>query len=424
MRRALTAILVVALVAASCGDDSAPPTTATPTTIDAGSLSGDLDQLVSAAESVRGLQFFDPPTITVVSSAELADRVEAQIASDLDPEEMLVFQHLYELLGLLDGSVDLVQAYRDLYAEQVGGFYDDDTGEMVVAGDEELTPLTKSIVVHELVHALTDEQYGFAAQMNDMVDQGRWEEASALQALVEGDATYFQLVYLQGLSTDEQVQAAMESLGADTTVIDSLPDWFAQDLTFTYDYGFGFVTQIVSQQGAAGVDQAYTHFPRSTEQILHPEKYFSMEPPVEVDVPAVDVPGYTDFEDGVFGEWNLGLYLLSGVDSGEALIATTGWGGDHYRIYTSGDQIVFLYVYEGDTPRDADELAGSVVSSMEATMPAGSARTSSEGVTTFSGGSKYAYVTVADRRVVLVAADDAVAGGALVGSLRTLGVTP
>ncbi|MFH1105007.1 MAG: hypothetical protein V1757_08745 [Actinomycetota bacterium] len=425
MRRLFLVILVVGLVGVACGDDSSTPTTVTPTTLGVADLSGDLEDLVSAAEAVRGLEFFDPPTITIVSSEELADRVKAQIDEDLDPEEMLVFQHLYELLGLLDGSVDLVQAYRDLYAEQVGGYYDDDTGEMVVAGDGALTPLARSIVVHELVHALTDEQYGFAAEVNDLVDQGKYEEAAAIQALVEGDATYFQLVYLQGLPGDDQAEAVSESLQADTTVIDALPDWFAKDLSFPYDSGFGFVTRVVADQGAVGVNQAYTHLPASTEQILHPEKYFTMEPPLDVVVPAVDLAGYEAFEDGVFGEWNLGLYLLSGVDPGEALIASTGWGGDHYRIYSNdGDQVVFLYVYRGDTPRDAEELAGSLVASVEATISAGSHQTSSTGVTTFSGGSTFVYVAVTDRTVGFVVSPDAAAGQALVASLRTAGVTP
>ena len=424
MRRLLVIALVIGLVTAACGDDTSTPTTTAPRVIDPAGLTDELNDLVSAAEAVRGLQFFDPPTITIVSSAELADRVKAQIDEDLDLEEMAVFQRLYESLGLLDGSIDLVQAYRDLYAEQVGGFYDDDTGEMVIAGDEELTPLAKSIVVHELVHALTDEQYGFAAHVNELIDQGRYEEATAIQALAEGDATYFQLAYLRSLSSDEQSQAVQESLQTDTTILDSLPDWFAEDLTFPYDYGFGFVTSVATDLGTAGINQAYTRFPASTEQILHPEKYFTMEPPLEVTVPPIDLSGYEDFEDGVFGEWNLDLYLLSGVKPGEALIASAGWGGDHYRVYTNGTDVVFLYVWQGDTPRDAHELAGSLVASALDTMPVGRATTSDSGVTTFSGGTTFAYATVTDRTVVFVASEDAAAGLSLVEELRTLGVTP
>jgi len=74
--------------------------------------------------------------------------------------------------------------------------------------------------------------------------------------------------------------------------------------------------------------------------------------------------------------------------------------------------------------KDAQELAGSLGSSAAETMPVGSAHTSADGVTTFSGGSGFAYVTVTDRTVVFVASRDVAAGQSLVGSLRTSGVTP
>jgi hypothetical protein len=421
MRRLLMLGVAVALVASACAESSSPTTTTT--TIDAATLNDDLNQLVAEAESVRGLRFFDTPTVTIVSSSELADRVRSQIDEGIKPDELDVFERLYETLGLLDGSVDLAQAYRDLYAEQVGGYYDDETKEMVIAGDEDLTPLAKSIVVHELIHALTDQQYGFADQMNEYFDAGDYEHAAAIQALVEGDATYYQLVYLQGLPADQQVEAVTESLQADTTVLDSLPEWFSRDLTFAYDAGFSFVGRLVSELGATGVDQAYTHLPESTEQIIHPEKYLVMEPPIDVEVPTIDVRGYTTFEDGVFGEWNLSLYLLSGVQEGEALIAAAGWGGDHYRLYTNGTDVVFLYVFVGDTPRDADELAASLASSAGATMPVGSARTS-DGVTTFSGGTSYARVSVSDRTVVYVVSGDLAAGAALAAAVDASAPAP
>src|SRR3990172_13008324 len=131
-------------------------------------------------------------------------------------------------------------AYISLYAEQVGGFYDHETGEMVIMGGSELSPLSKSIVVHELVHALTDQHYGFASLSDELWDAGEFERVSAISSLAEGDATYFQLAYLETLSTSDQVDAVTESMDVDTTVMDSLPASFSEDLTFPYDSGFGF----------------------------------------------------------------------------------------------------------------------------------------------------------------------------------------
>jgi len=422
VRRFLPLILL-ALVAAACADDDgATPTSSDVTSVTtaksggfSGSLSDEIDLLVEATEDVRGLEFLEPPNVIIVSPDELADRVRQLIEEDLDPDDLVVQQALFELLGLLDGSVDLGQAYEDLYAEGVGGFYDDDTDELVIGDTGGLSSLTKTIIVHELVHALTDQHYLFADRSEALRDADRFHEASALQALVEGDATYYQIAYMQTLPTDEQVAAVQESLAADSTVLDSLPPWFAEDLTFPYDTGFGFVDRLVADGGAAAVNQAYELVPATVEQVMHPEAYFSLEPGRPVTIAATTVEGYATYEDGEFGEWNLQLYLLDGVDPGEAVVGAAGWGGDQYRIMWDGENIAFVYFFEGDTPRDAEELTGSLITGIGARMSAGRASTSGD-ETTFRG-EDYAFVRLDGSRVLLVAADDPVVGASIVGSL-------
>src|SRR3972149_7165857 len=120
MRRLLP-LVALALLIAACGDDpSGVPSTA-PTSIDVAGLTEDIDALVTVAEGIRGLEFIVDPVITIVNEEELAERVRAQIEEELQPDDLAVSQRLYEILGLLDGTIDLGQAYLDLYAEQVGG---------------------------------------------------------------------------------------------------------------------------------------------------------------------------------------------------------------------------------------------------------------------------------------------------------------
>src|SRR3990170_3716327 len=155
MRRLLPLIALAFLVAA-CGDDTSGVTSTVPTSIDVAGLTEDIDALVTVAEGIRGLEFIVDPVITIVNEEEL------------QPDDLAVSQRLYEILGLLDGTIDLGQAYLDLYAEQVGGYYDNETGEMVIMGGSELSALSRSIVVHELVHALSDQHYGFASLSDDL----------------------------------------------------------------------------------------------------------------------------------------------------------------------------------------------------------------------------------------------------------------
>ena len=123
MRRIVPLLLSVGLILASCGDDAADVTTSSPaTTVVPGAIADDMRQLIEATEQIRGLAFVADPTITIVSAAELAERGRTQLEEDLDPRDVAVAQRLYEILGLLDGTVDLGVAYTDLYAEQVGGY--------------------------------------------------------------------------------------------------------------------------------------------------------------------------------------------------------------------------------------------------------------------------------------------------------------
>jgi hypothetical protein len=81
---------------------------------------------------------------------------------------------------------------------------------------------------------------------------------------------------------------------------------------------------------------------------------------------------------------------------------------------------VFAYLYEGDTPRDAEEFADYLVDSVSARLEVGSAQ-GSEDVTTFPGGSAYAYVELSGQRVLFVAALDSGLGSALVQALLSGG---
>lgn len=406
MRRLVLLLCSLALVVTACGDDSA-----------GGDLDAQLEALIEAAEDARGLEFIEHPEIVILPPDELADRIRQQVEEELDPLDVEVTQRLYELLGLLDGSIDLGEAYADLYAEGVVGQYMDDTGELLVAGGEDVTALSKTVVVHEMIHALTDQHFGFATTLDTLLEEERYHEASALQALLEGDATYYQLVYMQTLPTEEQVAAIQESLGADLSVMESLPDWFGDDLTWPYDAGFRFVQQVVEEQDVSGLNQAYSLLPTTTEQIIHPGTYFTRQPAIPVELPVLELAGYEIFEEGEFGEWNLQLLLLDKVAAGEAVVAAAGWGGDDYRVYWNGSDVAFAYLYEGDSTDDTAELAGSLARSMDAAMAVGDPISGEEG-TVFGPGDDYAATAIADRRMLFVAASDPTIGESLFEALR------
>ena len=103
--------------------------------------------------------------------------------------------------------------------------------------------------------------------------------------------------------------------------------------------------------GAAALREAWASPPESTEQVLHPERFFAREAPRRV-VPLFAPPaGARLLSEGTLGELLLRSLLEPGAES-----AAEGWGGDGWRLYGSGARTLLLWRSEWDTPADAREF--------------------------------------------------------------------
>jgi hypothetical protein len=455
LRRAAAALLVFGLVTAACTGDSSTPITATvaetadlptttqgPTTTDAVTAttapptvtaSPGLDQtvvdrlteqiieLIAETEEVRGLPFLTQPNVAILTPAELGQRVREDLEAELDPDELAIDTRLLRLLGLLDANTDLETMLVDLYEEQVAGFYDGDTGELVIGGEAaDLTPLTKSVIVHELVHALTDQHFLFNDDFEQMFEEQRYDQGVAFQTLIEGDATYFQLVYIEQLPITEQFALATEALGQmeDTSVFDSVPQWIQNDLAFPYDTGQLFVESLVSSGGIAAVDEAYVDRPQSTEVVMHPARFASGEGILEVPPLAIELDGYETHESSSYGEWGFRLLLTDSVLPGAAAQAANGWGGDSYQVLHNGDDVVLAIAYKGDTEQDAFELADALISRLTENMEMGEGEGQGGGLVFTPDDGRYALVDRIGDGFVFVVSTDAAAGAAARDQIR------
>ena len=404
MLRRFSIFLTVSLVIAACDGTSestrtsadvtttttgtgttAPPeqttTSAGPVTTTAPDLSGvegisdevraQLEELIRVAQEIRGLPFLSPPVITVVSEEELEARVREDIAEEA--ADIPADEALYEMLGLLNENGDLEQILLDLYGEQVAGFYDGDTGEIVVPAREDgFSVLQRGTMVHELVHALTDQHFSFDDDFQAMIDEERLDEASAYQALIEGDASLAEVLWLQTLSQNEIGEFLAEGLNIDTSVLDAAPRFVRESLTFPYDTGLAFVQDLyLGADGWSQVNEAYedlVELPGSTEQVITPDD-FQRDLPLSVEIPAVTVPGYELERTSVWGEQGFRLLLNQGDTEATMPQAADGWGGDSYHQWFNGEDAALLIVFRGDSQSETDELEQALVTFANQTFP-------------------------------------------------------
>jgi hypothetical protein len=431
-------VIVVALIASACDSSSTPSTTgevssssvAAETTTTAASLSSlpqdaipgtnsqsispeiaaemrsQIGVLILDAEESRGLPFLAVPTITILDQAAFTERVNTDLRADLAEEDLTTDEALLKLLGMLEPDDDLESMIIELYTEQMAGFYDLETKELVVAvAADGITPLQSITIVHELVHALTDQHFDFNDEYERRFDEGSGDEVSAVRALIEGDATYQQFLFLESMSPEDAADAALEVLSFESVVFDAMPQWLQRDLGFPQGKGLTFVGQIMATAGLKGVDDAYKALPISTEQILDPNKYLRSEQPEAVTPLTVDLPGWVMAEESTFGEWGIQLILTEAVPPGAVTQAAAGWGNDTYRFFTRGSDSAIAWSYQGETETDAEDLTDAMIAHVKSVMGATNGQESLGGLL-YDGGSPFVFIDRVDDKVIFIAATD------------------
>ena len=329
----------------------------------------EMESIQRQIEFQRGLQPNGEFIRDIYTPEELQDRVINDFFVDYTPEEVEQDVLVLSTIGLLPPDYDLLTLFTDLFSEQVAGFYDDETGEMVVVQEDTFGLPQQMTYAHEYVHALQDQNYDFdgALGYTDELCETDSEKCSAIQALIEGDASFTEYEWLFANTTFRQQQEVWSYYdGLESPVYDRTPKFLQEDFLFPYTAGYEFVSYLYTQNGYAGIDAAYKDLPVSTEQILHPEKYPS-DIPIAVTLPDL-LPtlgeGWELIEEGVMGEWYTYLVLAYGenvdarVPEENAKAAAAGWGGDAYQIYhqPSTGQTVFVIKYIWDATEEREEF--------------------------------------------------------------------
>jgi hypothetical protein len=159
--------------------------------------------------------------------------------------------------------------------------------------------------------------------------------------------------------------AFIRSLGSTTANSEQFklaPRALRESLTFPYEQGSAWATQVFRRGGWRMVSDAFTKLPQSTEQILHPEKYFSGEAPVKVTLPELRTllgTNWKKIDSDVNGEW--GCYLILDEylnNASESKRSAAGWAGDRFAVYegTRPGEVVIAKMTAWDTENDATEF--------------------------------------------------------------------
>lgn len=286
-------------------------------------------------------------------------------------EEILDTGRVLTALGLIDPNYDLQSDMLNSLTDSVGGFYLHESNQIFVVGYR-FTGVEKFIYSHEYGHALVDQNFDISGLKVYPRCEGNEDRCKAIQALLEGDATLLMTQWLTQVATASEFEEVQNYRPPRGILPDHEPPPFAaRNSEFPYTNGLEFVQALYAQGGWSRVDQGYVDLPSSTEQILHPGKYFSGEGPISVSaVPLREIldADWRLLANNTLGEWLTYLLLsysvdpAAQVDEATATLASQGWGGDNYQIYyndgTGETVLVVHWVWDqaGDTTEFANAM--------------------------------------------------------------------
>jgi hypothetical protein len=307
----------------------------------------------------RDLAFEHPVEVVFQPEEEyLADAAgDPTSATEEEQQEMDDMVATLRALGLVDGEVDLADAFSDLSSEGTLAYYDPEREVVFVRGDE-LTPAVRVTVAHELTHVLQDQHFDLGR-----ITDPDFDEAEGLRAMAEGDAGRIEEAYAADELTPEERQEYEEettaSVDGSEDALEGVPPVLSIIFGAPYTLGDGFLLYRERVDGGEPWD-AVLEDPPSQEELLDPTAWET--PRAEVQEVAIEAPeGAEVIEEDTFDPLFWYLLLASRGDPAGALQAVDGWGGDAYVSSREDDVVCASMALVGDDATATDVLHRALV---------------------------------------------------------------
>jgi hypothetical protein len=348
-----------------------------PTMIDEALARSVVDRIAIEVARIRALEFKQPVPVSVVNDEQaLAQNLES-LEEQGALEELVDAERVMKHLGLAESTDNILELFTDAMREQIGGYYDPRVGEFYLL-DDMAAGMVEILTAHELTHALEDQHF----ELDKLLDNSSTNDDAlfARSSVIEGSATLLMTLYTVQMALADLDEETLS--GIQDEAVKRLPASIMRQMLAPYTL---FVQRgnamnwMASGFPAEEINNLYNSPPLSSEQILHPEKYWDADKrddPILVtmgDAGAALGNGWSAGLSDVLGEINLAVMVGAKTPSPEdpeALMglswtnsAARGWGGDRYQLWRNGDRSLLLLSTVWDTERDADQFVAAMAGS-------------------------------------------------------------
>lgn len=355
------------------------------------------EQIQREVAEIRGLPFKQPVRMATQSIEDFGRYLDSRIEQALPPATAQHYGKIVQKLGLYRGPEieDGGALMKTVATSQAAAYYDPEEQTFYVLMQNMPELMRGTLYAHELYHGLQDQHFDLDGYLHMSARDNplNADQQIARQSVVEGEATYvMNLWLLKSMSGSlpthamleplikQQTQIGMESLraslqqpqalrmmGSDmqkaAEAAQDLPAFILENMLGAYLKGLGFIFA-VQQRGWVDVEKLYREYPPvSTEQILHPEKWFAREEPKEIVWPAFErerrLRDWQVLDQDVIGElqWRSIFKEHDFVTEADAIAA--GWNGDRYAVFKhkQSDALLLLLYTSWDSEAEAHEFA-------------------------------------------------------------------
>jgi hypothetical protein len=326
-------------------------------TDDSAKLCAQIPPLAEQLTKISGMSLRHPVPCDFISKEKIKDFLNQRVKDVAKPEDLRAEELTLKKFGLVPADFDLAKNTIELLTEQAAAFYDYDRKKLFIT-DTTSSETQEPVLAHEIAHAIADQNYNLAK----FIKAGRKSDdgSTARLAVMEGQATWLMSELLarkmgQSLKDSPALLAMMS--GANETgagqfpVFDNSPLYLRLTLIFPYTKGMLFQNAVYNRDGQKGFAEVFLKPPASTQQILHPEKYFSGVKPTDPALPQPNLPkGYKSLVGGSLGELEHAVLLEQYSGKATAAELAPHWRGCVFNLLENKKEgrLVLLYAVEWD----------------------------------------------------------------------------
>ena len=301
-----------------------------------------IDEILTSLCEITGYKMLRPVPHELISSAGVRQYIEQRVQEEVKPEELRAEELVLKKFGFVSQEFDLKKTTIDLLSEQAAAFYDYRKKKLYVL-DSSSTAVQEIALVHELAHALADQQFNLDKYIQKSNEND--DAAMARLAVMEGQATWLMSEYVarrMGVSlrnTPAIARLMSQQAGlsaAEFPVFGGAPLYLRETLLFPYTQGMLFQQAVIEKEGSAAFAAVFKRPPASTRQVIHPGTYFAGDKPADPPLPSVSTPGgFRTLVEGSIGELDHGILLRQYGGEEQAAALAPRWRGGNYRLLES-----------------------------------------------------------------------------------------